>query len=49
MWFKKWNECNYKIVIGEIDNDKYVSAIDIYNDKRIFLNFSSGSESVSVN
>jgi hypothetical protein len=32
---KQWNECNYKIVIGEIDN-KYVSAIDIYNDKRIF-------------
>ena len=31
---KKWNESNYKIVIGEIDI-KYTSSIDIYNENRV--------------
>ena len=32
---KKWNEDNYKVILGDIDN-RYVSAMDIYNDKRVF-------------
>jgi hypothetical protein len=32
---KKWNESNYKIVIGEIDI-KYTCSIDIYNENRVF-------------
>ncbi len=32
---KRWNDDNYKVILGEVDR-KYTSAIDIYNDKRIF-------------
>ena len=33
----KWNNKNYKVILGDVDK-KYTSAMDIYNDDRVFQN-----------